>query len=75
MIVILGGLGSYLGVIVGSFILIFLLEGTRYIDLPLSDASVAAMRFMIVGLVLMALVFPAAGDLRQARGAALRGRE
>ncbi len=56
VIVILGGLGSYLGVMVGSFVLVFLLEATRYLDLPLSDARVAALRFMIVGLVLMALV-------------------
>ena len=56
VIVILGGLGSYLGVVVGSFFLLFLLEATRYLELPLSDARVAALRFMIVGLVLMALV-------------------
>ena len=56
VIVILGGLGSYLGVIVGSFFLIFMLEATRYVDLPLSDARVAAVRFMIVGAVLMVLV-------------------
>jgi branched-chain amino acid transport system permease protein len=56
VIVILGGLGSYLGVVVGSFFLIFLLEATRYIELPLSDARIAALRFMIVGLVLMLLV-------------------
>ena len=56
VIVILGGLGSYLGVVVGTYFLIFLLEATRYLELPLSDARVAALRFMIVGLVLMALV-------------------
>ena len=56
VIVILGGLGSYLGVVVGSFFLIFVLEATRYIELPLSDARIAALRFMIVGLVLMLLV-------------------
>lgn len=56
VIVILGGLGSYLGVVVGSFFLIFLLEATRYLELPLSDARIAALRFMIVGAVLMALV-------------------
>ena len=49
VIVILGGLGSYLGVVVGSFFLIFMLEATRYLELPLSDARVAALRFMIVG--------------------------
>jgi branched-chain amino acid transport system permease protein len=56
VIVILGGLGSYLGVVLGSFFLIFMLEATRYLELPLSDARVAALRFMIVGAVLMALV-------------------
>lgn len=56
VIVILGGLGSYLGVVVGSFFLIFVLEATRYLELPLSDARIAALRFMIVGLVLMLLV-------------------
>lgn len=56
VIVILGGLGSYLGVVLGSFFLLFVLEATRYLELPLSDARVAALRFMIVGLVLMALV-------------------
>jgi branched-chain amino acid transport system permease protein len=56
VIVILGGLGSYLGVAVGSFLFIFVLEATRYLELPLSDARVAALRFMIVGAVLMALV-------------------
>jgi len=56
VIVILGGLGSYLGVVFGSFFLIFMLEATRYLELPLSDARVAALRFMIVGAVLMALV-------------------
>jgi branched-chain amino acid transport system permease protein len=56
VIVILGGLGSYLGVAVGSFVLLFLLEATRYLELPLSDARVAALRFMIVGMVLIALV-------------------
>ena len=56
VIVILGGLGSYLGVADGSFVLLFLLEATRYLELPLSDARVAALRFMIVGLVLIGLV-------------------
>jgi branched-chain amino acid transport system permease protein len=56
VIVILAGLGSYLGVGVGSLLFIFVLEATRYLELPLSDARVAALRFMIVGAVLMALV-------------------
>jgi branched-chain amino acid transport system permease protein len=56
VIVILGGLGSYLGVIVGSLILMTVLEGTRYVDLPLSADKVAAVRFIIVGLVLILLM-------------------
>jgi branched-chain amino acid transport system permease protein len=56
VIVILGGLGSYLGVIVGSMLLMTLLEGTRYVDLPLSADKVAAIRFIIVGLVLILLM-------------------
>ena len=44
VIIILGGLGSYLGVVVGSVILMTLLEGTRYIELPLSADKVAAIR-------------------------------
>ena len=56
VIVILGGLGSYLGVVVGSVILMTLLEGTRYVELPLSADKVAAIRFIIVGLVLILLM-------------------
>jgi branched-chain amino acid transport system permease protein len=75
VIIILGGLGSYLGVMVGSFFLIFLLEATRYIDLPLTDARVAALRFMIVGLVLMVLVvFRPQGMFGKTEELSLRGR-
>ena len=75
VIVILGGLGSYLGVVVGSFFLIFLLEATRYLELPLSDARVAALRFMIVGAVLMALViFRPQGIFGKREELALRAR-
>jgi branched-chain amino acid transport system permease protein len=56
VIVILGGLGSYFGVLVGSMLLMTLLEGTRYVDLPLSADKVAAIRFIIVGLVLILLM-------------------
>ena len=56
MIVILGGLGSYFGVILGSVILMTVLEGTRYVELPLSADKVAAIRFIIVGLVLILLM-------------------
>jgi branched-chain amino acid transport system permease protein len=56
VIVILGGLGSYVGVILGSLILMTVLEGTRYVELPLSADKVAAIRFIIVGLVLILLM-------------------
>jgi branched-chain amino acid transport system permease protein len=56
VIVILGGLGSYFGVLVASVILMTLLEGTRYVDLPLSADRVAAVRFIIVGAVLILLM-------------------
>ena len=56
VIVILGGLGSYFGVLVGSLVLITLVEATRYVDLPLASDRVAAIRFIIVGGVLMLLM-------------------
>jgi branched-chain amino acid transport system permease protein len=56
VIVILGGLGSYFGVLVGSVVLMALLEGTRYVELPLASDKVAAVRFIIVGAVLILLM-------------------
>jgi branched-chain amino acid transport system permease protein len=56
VIVILGGLGSYFGVLVGSIVLLALLEATRYLELPLASDKVAAIRFIIVGGVLMLLM-------------------
>lgn len=53
---ILGGLSSYPGVIVGAVILEALLEGTRFVDLPLGADKVAALRFVIVGLALILLM-------------------
>jgi branched-chain amino acid transport system permease protein len=56
VIIILGGLGSYWGVLAGSIILLTLIEGTRFLELPLTDEKVAALRFLIVGLALILLV-------------------
>lgn len=56
VVVILGGLGSYFGVLVGSFVLMTLLEATRYVELPLASDRVAAVRFIIVGAVLILLM-------------------
>jgi branched-chain amino acid transport system permease protein len=56
VIVILGGLGSFRGVVLGSVIMLLLVEGTRYLDLPMSDDRVAALRFIVIGLVLIGLI-------------------
>lgn len=55
-ILILGGLASYVGVAVGALILWTLLEVTRFIDLPLASEKIAALRLMLVGLVLILLM-------------------
>ncbi len=50
---VVAGLGSIVGIIFGAVFIEFVLEGTRFINLPLSDTRVAALRFIIVGLVLI----------------------
>ncbi len=54
-ILVLGGLGSFAGVALGSLLLWVVLEGTRLLDLPLSAEQFAALRFVIVGLILVLL--------------------
>ena len=56
VIIILGGLGSYAGVLVGSILLMAIVEGTRYLELPLSADKVAAIRFIVVGMLLILLM-------------------
>lgn len=53
---VLGGLASFGGVLVGSIVLWTLLEGMRFLDLPLSADKVSALRFVLVGLILIALM-------------------
>jgi branched-chain amino acid transport system permease protein len=55
-VLVLGGLASYWGIAVGSVILWTILEGTRFIDLPISAEKEAAVRFMVVGLLLILLM-------------------
>lgn len=63
-VLVLGGLASYVGVAVGTIIIWVLLEGTRFIDLPLSATKVASLRFMIIGLILiLVMVFRPQGML------------
>jgi branched-chain amino acid transport system permease protein len=55
-ILVLGGLANYWGIALGSIIMWTLLEGTRFIDLPISADREAALRFIIVGVVLILLM-------------------
>jgi branched-chain amino acid transport system permease protein len=55
-VLVLGGLANYWGVAAGAIIMWTILEGTRFIDLPISSEREAAVRFMIVGLVLILLM-------------------
>jgi len=55
-VLILGGLASYWGVAVGAIIFWTLLEALRFIELPLEDAQVAALRFILVGVALILLM-------------------
>jgi len=55
-VLVLGGLANYWGVAIGAIIMWTILEGTRFVDLPISAEREAAVRFMIVGLVLILLM-------------------
>ena len=55
-VLVLGGLANYWGVAAGAIIMWAILEGTRFVDLPISAEREAAVRFMIVGLVLILLM-------------------
>lgn len=52
-ILILGGIGSYFGVVVGSIVISFIVSGTRFLDFPLDSDKVAALRFVLIGLLIM----------------------
>jgi branched-chain amino acid transport system permease protein len=58
-VLILGGLGSYRGVAVGAVLFWFVIEGTRFIDLPdppFTETRIAAVRLAITGLLLIGLM-------------------
>ena len=55
-VLILGGLTSYWGVPLGAIILMLIIEGSRYVDLGLSEPRVASLRFALVGLILILLM-------------------
>ena len=53
---VLGGLTSYWGVAVGALLMSVIVEGTRYVDLGISEPRVAALRFGLIGLILILLM-------------------
>jgi branched-chain amino acid transport system permease protein len=55
-VLVLGGVANYWGVAVGSIIMWTILEGSRFLELPMSTEHIAAARFMFVGLVLILLM-------------------
>ena len=52
-VLLLCGLGNYLGIAYGALLMWVVLEGARFADLPLTSDRVAALRMLIVGLVLI----------------------
>ncbi len=55
-VLVLGGLASFPGVLFGSFIFWAVYEGLRALELPLTSDKDAALRFVLVGLVLILLM-------------------
>lgn len=53
--VVLGGVGSFWGVVAGTTIVWSLLEMTRFLDLPITSDRIASIRFILVGLALILL--------------------
>jgi len=55
-VLVLGGLASYWGVLAGAGLMWFVIEGTRQIDLPFSPEQQASLRYVVAGLILIALM-------------------
>jgi len=54
-VLILGGFASYGRIALGTILLWTLIEGLRFVDLPLSSGQLGSLRFVLVGLVLVLL--------------------
>ena len=50
---VLGGYASYGGVALGTALLWSVMEGLRFLQLPLSTGQIGALRFVIIGLILI----------------------
>ncbi len=55
-ILILGGLANYWGVAVGAIIFQTIFEGLRFLELPITEVQVSALRYILLGLVLIGLM-------------------
>jgi branched-chain amino acid transport system permease protein len=55
-VLILGGLANYWGVALGSIVLWSVLEGLRFLELPISETKIAALRFILLGVLLIGLM-------------------
>jgi ABC-type branched-subunit amino acid transport system permease subunit len=58
-VLILGGLANYKGVALGAILFWFVLEGTRFIELPdppFTETRIAALRLAITGMLLIGLM-------------------
>jgi len=52
---VLGGFASYAGVALGSALLWSVMEGLRFLQLPLSSGQLGSLRFVLIGLILILL--------------------
>jgi ABC-type branched-subunit amino acid transport system permease subunit len=55
-VLILGGFASYWGIIIGTLLFWAIMEGLRFIDLPLSTNQLGSLRLVLVGLILVVLM-------------------
>lgn len=52
-VLVLGGYASYGGVALGAVLLWSVMEGLRFLQLPLSTGQIGALRFVLIGLILI----------------------
>ena len=55
-ILILGGVGSYVGVFAGTLVISFIQAITRFVDFPINPEKAAALRWVLIGLIIMAIM-------------------
>jgi len=54
-VLVLGGFASYGGVALGAVLLWSIMEGLRFLNLPLSAGQLGSLRFVLIGLILILL--------------------